>query len=213
LKTLLIIGAGGLGKEVVDIVRSFPQEMEWDLAFVDDQIPVGTIVNGVRVIGSRALLREMPPEHTGLCVAVGLPALRRNLIREVEGRGFSFPTIIDSSALIRPSAQVEKGVIVGARAFVSCDTVIGSHAVINPGVCVGHDVMIGPYAVIGGGALLSGGVRIGEGTLVGAGASVLAGTAVGDWATVGMGAAVFSAVENGITVLGNPAKALPVMRK
>jgi len=49
--------------------------------------------------------------------------------------------------------------------------------------------------------------------MVGAGASVLYNTAVGDWATVGMGAAVYASVENGITVIGNPARALPVMRK
>lgn len=61
--------------------------------------------------------------------------------------------------------------------------------------------------------MLSGGAKVGEGTLVGAGASILLNTTVGDWATVGMGAAVYTPVENGATVLGNPARALPVMRK
>ena len=212
MKTLLIIGAGGLGKEVVDIVQSSSQGGEYDLAFVDDVIPPNTIVHGVRVLGNCSILREVAPESTDICVAVGNPANRRRLTEEIEGYGLSFATVIDPSALIRSSSVLGTGVIIGARAFLSCNTVIGSHAVINPCALVGHDVVIGPYAVVGGGALLSGGVRIGEGTVVGAGASILYNTAVGDWATVGMGAADFASVENEITVLGNPARALPVMR-
>jgi sugar O-acyltransferase (sialic acid O-acetyltransferase NeuD family) len=212
-KTLAIIGAGGLGKEVVDIIRSSPQETEWELVFIDDLVPVGTIVNDVPVIGSRALLDELSPARTDICVAVGMPTVRRELIKNVEGRGFSFATIIDSSALIRRSSVLGTGVIVGARSFVSCDSIIGAHAVINPGVFVGHDVVIGPYVVLGGGVLLSGGVRIGEGTLVGAGASVLLNTPVGEWATVAMGAAVLAPVGDGATVVGNPARTLPVVRR
>lgn len=213
MKTLLIIGAGGLGKEVVDIVRSSSQGTEYELAFVDDVVPPDTIIHGVRVIGNRAVLRKMTPERADICVAVGSPAVRRTFIEEIEGGGFSFVTVVDPSALIRSSAVLGIGVIIGARVFLSCNAVIGSHAVINPGALVGHDVVIGSYAVVGGGALLSGGAQIGEGALIGAGASVLFNTAVGDRSTVGMGAAVFAPVENGITVLGNPARALPLMRK
>ena len=213
MKTLLIIGAGGLGKEVVDILQSSPQGAEYDLAFVDDVIPPNTIVHGVRVLGNSSILCEVSPESTDICVAVGSPSIRRTLIEKIEGYGLSFATVIDPSALIRSSAVLETGVIISARVFVSCNTVVGSHAVINPCALVGHDVVIGRYAVVGGGASLSGGSRIGEGGTIGAGASVLYNTVVGDWATVGMGAVVYAFVENGITVIGNPARVLPVMRK
>ena len=213
MKTLLIIGAGGLGKEVVDILQSSPQGAEYDLAFVDDVIPPNTIVHGVRVLGNSSILCEVSPESTDICVAVGSPAIRRTLIEKIEGHGLSFATVIDPSALIRSSAVLGTGVIISARVFVSCNTVVGSHAVINPCALVGHDVVIGRYAIVGGGASLSGGSRIGEGGTIGAGASVLYNTVVGDWATVGMGAVVYAFVENGITVIGNPARVLPVMRK
>ena len=213
MKTLLIIGAGGLGKEVVDILQSSPQGAEYDLAFVDDVIPPNTIVHGVRVLGNSSILCEVSPESTDICVAVGSPAIRRTLIEKIEGYGLSFATVIDPSALIRSSAVLGTGVIISAFAFVSCNTVVGSHAVINPCALVGHDVVIGRYAVVGGGARLLGGARIGEGALIGAGASVLHNKAVGDWATVGIGSAVLAPVENGITVIGNPARALPLMRK
>lgn len=213
MKTLFIVGAGGLGKEVVDIVQSSSHGAEYSLAFIDDTIAPGTMVHGIEVVGARACLKEADPDRSAVCVAIGSPSIRRDLIGEIESWGLSFPAIVDASALIRPSVVLGPGVIIGARVFLSSQSMIGAHAVINPGVLVGHDVVIGPYAVIGGGAMLSGGAKVGEGALVGAGASILLNTSVGDWATVGMGAAVYAAVESGVTVLGNPARALPVMKK
>ncbi|HRB18412.1 MAG TPA: hypothetical protein PK224_21660, partial [Nitrospira sp.] len=161
MKTLFIVGAGGLGREVVDIVQSSPLAAEYALAFIDDTVAPGTIVHGVEVVGSRAFLRAVDPEQSAVCVAIGSPAVRRDLIGEIESWGLSLPAIVDASALIRPSVVLGPGVIVGARAFVSSQSVIGAHAVINPGVLVGHDVVIGPFAVIGGGAMLSGGAKVG----------------------------------------------------
>lgn len=149
MRTLFIVGAGGLGKEVVDIVQSSPLAAQYALAFIDDTVAPGTIVHGVEVVGSRAFLRAVDPEQSAVCVAIGSPAVRRDLIGEIESWGLSLPAIVDASALIRPSVVLGPGVIVGARAFVSSQSVIGAHVVINPGVLVGHDVVIGPYAVIG----------------------------------------------------------------
>ena len=42
MKTLFIVGAGGLGREVVDIVQSSPLAAEYALAFIDDTVAPGT---------------------------------------------------------------------------------------------------------------------------------------------------------------------------
>lgn len=213
-KRLLILGAGGLGKEVADIVFVMPDGDKYDdVAFIDDVIPPNKPVYGIQVLGNRSLLCEMSPEESEVCVAVGTPAVRKKLVEEINRYGLSFANIIDPTALIRSTAVLGSGVIIGARAFLSSDVMVGAHAVINPGALVGHEVVIGSYVVVGGGALISGGARIGEGALIGAGASILYNTSVGDWATVGMGAGVFAPVEKGQTVLGNPARPLPVQRK
>jgi sugar O-acyltransferase (sialic acid O-acetyltransferase NeuD family) len=212
-KLLIIIGAGGLGKEVVDIVQSLPNGGGYDLAFLDDAIPAGTIVHGIKNLGSRSLLRDFSPREHDVCIAVGDPTVRKKLVEEIQRDGLSFATIVDPTAVVRPTAVLQNGVIVGARTFLSCNVSVGAHVVINPGVIVGHDVVVGPYAVVGGGALISGGVRIGEGTLIGAGASILNNTSVGDWCRVGMGAAVQTSFKDGLTVLGNPANSLPLPRR
>lgn len=210
MKTLLIVGAGGLGREVLDIVHESHRAQYRDVSFIDDAVEPQTFVHGVRVIGHRAILSSIRPETVDVCVAIGNPASRQALILDIERYGHSFATIIDPSALVRPCATVHKGAIVGPHAVISCNATIGAHAVVNIQAVVGHDVSIGSYTVIGAGALLSGGASIGDGVLIGAGASILLGTTVGNWSKVAMGAAVFTNVADRTTVLGNPARALPM---
>jgi sugar O-acyltransferase (sialic acid O-acetyltransferase NeuD family) len=212
-KLLVIIGAGGLGREVVDIVQSSPNGARYDLAFIDDSMPGGTIVQGVKVLGPRSLLQECRRDKSEICIAIGNPSVRKTLVQEIGLLGLSFATIVDPTAVVRSTVVLGTGVIIGARTFLSCNTSVGAHAVLNPGAIMGHDVIVGSYTVIGGGANISGGARIGEAALIGAGASILRNTSVGDSCVVGMGATVFADIESGMTVFGNPARPLPFPRK
>jgi sugar O-acyltransferase (sialic acid O-acetyltransferase NeuD family) len=213
MRTLLIIGAGGLGSEVVDIVRETKRNAYAHVAFVDDFIKAGTVLHGVEVRGTRAVLREMTPGRVDLCVAVGDPVARQQLIEDIARYGHPVIDVIDPTAVIRPSAVIGPGAIVGARAVVATNASVGAHVVINIGAIVGHDVSIGPYSVIGAAAVLNGGSSIGEGVLIGAGAAVLPGRRVGSRSRVAMSAAVFTEIGEGITVLGNPARAVNILRR
>lgn len=213
MKTLLIVGAGGMGREVVDMVRAHGEERYADIAFIDDSLAPGILVYGVRVAGNRTILGDLKPGTVDLCVAVGDPHTRREIVEDIKRYGHTFATIIDPSAVVRPTAIIGEGVIVSARAFVSCNVSLQSHALVNIGAIVGHDAVVGRYAFIGPGALVSGAVRIGEGAFVGAGASLFPGIQIGSWAKVAMAAAVFGHVEAGLTIIGNPAKPMLSMRK
>jgi acetyltransferase EpsM len=213
MKTLLIVGAGGLGSEVLDMVRESMPDCYSDIGFVDDAVPANRLVHGVRVIGDRSILRDVRPGSVDLCIAIGDPPARRALAELAEGYGHSVIRVIDGTSLVRPSATVGEGAVIGARAVVSSNASIGAHAAINIGAVIGHAVSIGRYAVIGAGALISGGARVEEGALIGAGSSILLGKTVGSWATVAMGAAVFTEVPAGTTVLGNPARVIMPARR
>jgi sugar O-acyltransferase (sialic acid O-acetyltransferase NeuD family) len=201
-----------LGSEVLDIVRESKPRRYSDIVFVDDAAPPHGIIHGIRVIGARSSLSELRPGSVDLCVATGNPAARLELTEFAQRYGHSMISVIDPTALVRSSATVEEGTIIGARAVVSSNASIGAHAAINIGAVIGHGVSIGRYAVIGAGALISGGARVGEGALIGAGASILLGTVVGSWSTVAMGAAVFTEVAAETTVFGNPARVIMPVR-
>ena len=61
---LLIVGAGGLGRVVLELA-----EQEYDCAFLDDDPDIeGTVINGAEVAGRIRDLEMFYPEYSNLVV-------------------------------------------------------------------------------------------------------------------------------------------------
>ena len=73
---LLIYGAGGLGREVLSLVRSFDKYEV--IGFLDDNIPKGTVINNVKVLGGRETLHSSDGP-INLVLAFGDP-VRKSLL-------------------------------------------------------------------------------------------------------------------------------------
>jgi acetyltransferase-like isoleucine patch superfamily enzyme len=67
--------------------------------------------------------------------------------------------------------------------------------------------------VVAPGAVVSGGVHLGRSSYIGARAAVRQNVRVGERALVGMGAVVLRDVDDGDTVVGNPARPLASARR
>src|SRR5690242_3198562 len=82
-RKLLLVGTGGLGREAAEAVRAINAvRPTWNLlGFLDDDPSKrGTVVDGVPVLGSSALVHEHPEAKVLLCP--GRPdnyVMRRNL--------------------------------------------------------------------------------------------------------------------------------------
>ena len=64
LKDIIIIGAGGVGRETALIIEDINEvNKEWNLlGFVDDGKEVEQIINGYRVLGNLQYLKEYSKE-------------------------------------------------------------------------------------------------------------------------------------------------------
>ena len=93
---------------------------------------------------------------------------------------------------------------------------LGEGTMIDMGCIVGGNVHIGKYCHIGAGSVLAGNiepynikyVEIGDNVFIGANAVILEGIRIGDRAIVGAGSIVLNDVEDGMVVVGNPARVL-----
>jgi len=190
------------------MVRASGQDRYAEIAFIDDDdtLAAGSTIHGAPFKGNSAILADLDRADFEICIAVGKPAVRRRMALIAEQSGCALATIIDPTATVRSSAVIEDGVVVAARAFVSCDVRLASHSMVNVGCTIGHDVTIGAYCVVSPGALILGGVTLGEGVEVGSGASVFPGTSVGAWSKIAMGSAVYKQVDENMIVSGNPAR-------
>ena len=208
---LFIVGAGGFGREVWEIVhRLQTDDGPWAFAgFVDDGPDAVTLERvgrlGAQVLGSVSWLRERPAPFAAT-LAIGSPAARVRVAARLDGVAVSYPALVHPDATVGRAVQLGQGVLVAAGARLSTNIGIGDHVHVDQNVTVAHDVVVGDFARLNPHACVSGSVSIGAGALVGANATVLQGLTVHPGATVGAGAVVVRDVAANATVKGVPAR-------
>ena len=110
---------------------------------------------------------------------------------------------------------IGKHVEIGSLTNVSCgsagNTVLEDHVKVDSLVHLGHDVYLGRNVEIPAGAIIGGFCVLEEGAYVGVNATLRNRIRIGKNAFIGMGAVVTKSVDDGITVVGNPAK--PFIKK
>src|SRR5215831_12409169 len=131
---LLLIGAGGHAKVVAEIAI---QDQAFDLVGFIDQHPVGTLVNGIPVVGSDEHLPSL--WDTGvrhIHVAIGNNRLRSRLGQHASSLGFALSTLISPAAYISPSARLGPGSVIMAGAILNAEATIGDLTIINTNASV-----------------------------------------------------------------------------
>jgi len=203
--SLLVYGAGGHGKVVADVARSAGWVV---VGFIDDaQARDGATIGGLPV-RSLAEWQAAPPVHLVPVVALGVgdnTARARCHARLLEA-GFEVVSVVHCSAVVAPTARIGQGTVVMACAAVNPDATLGAGCIVNTGAVVEHDCALGDYVHLSPNAALGGNVAIGHRSHLGLGAVALPGVRIGAEVRVGAGAAVIRDVQDGLTVVGVPAR-------
>jgi sugar O-acyltransferase (sialic acid O-acetyltransferase NeuD family) len=207
-KPIAVYGAGGLGREVLALIKALP---EWDaIGFFDDGIAMHTSVNEIPVLGS---IQELITWKTELAIvlAIGNPLVKKKIGEQLSSCShLSFPVLIHPLALImdRERVTLGEGAILTAGCVLTTDITIGKHVLINLNATVGHDCKVGDFCSLMPGTNLAGVVTIEEASLIGSGANLLTGLVVGKHAIVGAGAVVTKSVPASDVVAGVPAQSI-----
>jgi len=200
--SLLIAGAGGHAKVVIDAIRACGDGQS--LIVRDDNTALrGTLLSGLPV-ECPVVVGEM--RHRPFHVAVGNNRVRQKLTLDLLRIDMHPTNVVHPRACCARDTEVGDGSFLAAGAIVGPAARLGAGAIINHGAVVDHDCTIGPWVHVGPGAVLGGNVSVDEGVLVGAGAVILPGVRIGAWATVGAGAVVTKDVAPGHCVVGIPAR-------
>lgn len=209
MKDLLIIGAGGFGREVAWVVdRINEKNPEWNLlGFIDDNPEMkGVELNGYKVIGATEEIGNYPDAFV-VC-AVGSSKVRKKIIEGVKEKfpETKFATLIDPSAEISKYVEIGEGTIICAHNIITVNIKIGAHVIINLNCTVGHDAVLGDFDTLYPDVNVSGITTVGECTELGTGMQVIQGRIIGSNTIVGAGAVVIRDIPDKCTAVGNPAK-------
>jgi sugar O-acyltransferase (sialic acid O-acetyltransferase NeuD family) len=214
VKELVILGAGGFGREASLLVEQINGTASGArlklLGFIDgDESKWGQVMRDYPVLGSWDYLRRLSAEVTMICVVGDPVSKKRMLAKANECGGREYVNLLDPDLdlpAFGSEVSLDSGVIINRGCIFTTNIAIGSHVSINPGCGIGHDVQIGAYSTLMWRVNISGNVRIGEGCLIGTGATVLQGLTIGNGVTVGAGAVVTKDLPDKCTAVGVPAR-------
>lgn len=210
-KPIVIIGAGGHGREVAEILRYQSQHERGPkvLGFVDDGPDrYQEVINDLPVLGDWSWFDRIDRNEVAVICAIGLPQDRKQLVDRAASSGLSFARAVSNLAYVSPNAKIGAGVMIFGETFVSTNTSIGDHVIINVGGSVSHDTRVDRFGTINPGVHLAGDVSIGEGCYLGVGSSVIQRVSIGPWSVIGAGAVVTRDLPADVTAVGVPARVI-----
>ncbi|HEV7299668.1 MAG TPA: acetyltransferase [Tepidisphaeraceae bacterium] len=204
----LIIGAGGHGKVVLDILRA--AGLHRPVGFIDaDPSLAGTTIGGLPVLGAPNLLPKLRQQKIrGAIVAIGDNAVRASYAARLLEHGFELINAIHPAAVVSSSATVGRNVVIAAGAVVCAEATLADSVIVNTSATIDHECQVAAGSHICPMAALAGRVRVEAGAFVGMGAKVIQCRTIGMRAIVGAGAVVISDVPAGATVVGVPARVI-----
>jgi sugar O-acyltransferase (sialic acid O-acetyltransferase NeuD family) len=209
VKRVVILGAGGFAREVLDIFEAASRDGERRevAGFIVDKGfgEPGTQINDRPVLGDFDWLAGKAGEFDAIC-GVGAPEIRRRMVEQAAAHGLGFCNAIDPDARLTRRVSLGSGVVIGAGCILTNNIRVGDHVHLNLDCTVGHDAVFEPFATTAPGVHVSGGVTFGEGAYAGTGANIIEQLTLGAWSVVGAGSTVLRDVPANATAVGQPAR-------
>src|ERR1051326_151881 len=192
---LMILGAGGFGREVY----AWAQQAE---GFGKDWVLKGFLDAGRDALEKRpgpgvmvgSISDHQPKQDEVFICAIGTPAIKKRCSELIASRGGKFISIVHRTAIVGHSVRIGAGGILCPGAIVSFNVTLGQGVALNLHATVNHDAVVGAWSQLNCHSDVMGGVHLEEEVFLGSHASILPGVKVGRGAIVGAGAVVRSEV-------------------
>lgn len=211
MKDIVIVGAGGFGREVAWLIEDINKEEEtWNLlGYIDDNTANhGAVLNNVKVLGGFDWLQNNKNRNIYFVCAVGNPTTKELLVQRCMELGGKPATLIHPSVIKSQYNTIGEGTIICAGTIITVNVDIGNHVIVNLDCTIGHDAVIKDYCTILPSVNVSGNTVIDRLSEIGTGTQIIQGVKIGEQTTVGAGAAVVRDLPGKCTAVGIPAKVI-----
>lgn len=213
---IVVVGAGGFGREVIDIIETVnasESQPVWDLlGVIDDALSDDNRSRlqdrSITYLGSSDDFVNSGSRKVAYSVGIGSPQVRRVIADRFDAAGHEGAVVIHPSVTMGARVSIGSGTVLCAGVRLTTNVAIGRHVHVNLNATIGHDTTVDDFVSLNPLASISGDCVIERDVLVGVGGIVLNGLRVGRGATIGGAACAVRDVPPGTTVVGVPAKPL-----
>lgn len=201
MEKLIIIGAGGYAKSVIDSVDNYNFSL---IGFIDEFKKDETHL-GYPILANS--LEDIPQKEKFVYfIAIGNNQRRKIWYDRLIKLKLRIINVIDRSAIVSPHAVLGVGCFVGKMAIINSNAIVGDDCIVNTKALMEHGSEIKNHVNLSTNTVINGDVRVGEGSFIGSCSVVIGQKEIGMWSTVGAGAVVINDVGDNITVAGVPAR-------
>lgn len=210
MKHIVIIGAGGMGREVYHLATECNgYGTQFDVkGFLDDNPEAlkGVEYSYPPILSS--IFDYNIEENDVFACSIGDVPTKVKIVERLESNGASFISLTHPNVQINKTAKLGEGLLAFHDVHVGSEAIIGNHVMLQSYAAIGHDAVIGDYCRIDPKASVIGGVKVGNRVTLHTMCVLNHKVTVGDDAVVGALSFVIRKVKPGTTVFGIPAKEL-----
>ena len=206
---ILIVGAGGFGREVLQWARdAWPDHAGRIAGFLSSDEHVLDGFEGCpEIIGHPDAYRRVEGDY--LLLAIGVPYVRRQVAESLLAVGAAFLTLVHPTAIVAASARIGTGAILCPYSIASDACRVGRFVIMNYHTSLGHDASAGDFAVLSPYATLGGNAHVADDVFLGLHAAVAPSRSLGQRTKVAANSAAFVDVPADAIVFGVPGRIAP----
>ena len=205
---MLIVGAKGFAKEVLEVLHQLNQ-IE-NLVFFDDvnDYIKGSLYEKFPILKTTAEASNyFNTTDNRFTIGIGNPVLRKKLYDKFSSLGGVFTSTISPLASVGCYGnRIGIGTNIMTGTVITSDVRIEKGTLINLNCTIGHDSVIGQFVELSPGVHISGNCNVGDYSVLGTNATILPQLTIGKNVIIGAGSVVTKNIPDNCVVVGTPAK-------
>lgn len=201
---MLILGAGGHAKEILDFLMGEFNE----ICFFDNitKKKSDKLFGVYPIIHSFEDAKAVFKKDSRFIIGIGKPFDRSKLFEKFVNLGGTPYSAISKTAIISKYAELGIGINLMQRALISSEVKIADGVLVNAGSFIHHNVELGKFCEISPGVVLTGGIEVGEYTSIGSCTIVIPKIKIGKNCIIGAGSVIIKNIPDNELWAGNPAR-------
>lgn len=200
MKNLIILGAGGFAKSIVDTLEG----SQYNIIGFIDSFKKGEH-QGYKILANS--IEELEKKEGYIYfIGIGEPKLREEYYNKLKKYNLTLANIIDKTAILSRNIKIGEGVFIGKMVIVNADAILEDNVVLNTRSLIEHGNHIGAHTNISTNSVLNGDVKVGQSTFIGSCTVVNGQISIGNNSIIGSGSVVIKDIEDNVVVAGSPTR-------